>query len=577
MHSLGSIYRGLRGLRPYVTPYRAECLVGIVAMFCNVLLLLPIPMLTKLLIDEKIPGGDAHGVIVICLLSGLILVLSNASAFFQRYYIGRFELHVFRDIQSKLLQKLLRVDPSYRHSKQTGYLLSRITDDTGRLRSLFTDIIASLTKDVLIFLVGIFLLYYLDWRLATVSLLALPFFIVVLNFYNLRVRRASMTLFERNAQYVKKLEESIQLSDTIIALGAQHYDLNKVRNRQEQLVKAGVSKNVVDGAAKAVISIIGGLSPLLVIGIGAHFIFQGSFTLGGLIAFNAVIGYVFGPSSRLVGSLLEMQQGVVAWERVQEVLQLPDYVKEFDSKSTPNFRSEGPIALELKHVAVQYGDKVAVSDVSIKVPEGSFTALVGESGSGKSTLLRAILGTHAVSSGEILYNDQPMMAGEQLSAFRVAILAQEPALFATTIRDNICMGRGDDDVLEQAAEEAGIAQFVQSLPCGYETQVNERGVNLSVGQKQRVALARCLAMKPNLLLLDEPTANLDVGSESALWTSMRPVMRRTTTIVAAHRLHTIVEADCIYVLSQGRIVEHGTHAELLRKHGFYHRLWSVYS
>lgn len=326
MPSLSRLSRSLRGIRPYLAPHRKECAVGVIGMLFNVLLLLPVPLLTKFLIDTVIPHGDFGLVVQICALSCVILILSSLSVFLQRYYLGKFELYVFRDIQLALVTKLHRVNPSYRHKQQTGYLLARVTEDTGRLRSLFTDVIANLAKDILVLTVGIFLLFYLNWRLAIIAVVMLPFFVTVWHVGNVRIRRVSTRLFEQSAQYTKKLEETISLLDTIIALCAISFDTQKLRRRQEAVVAAGVSKNVAEGVARVAVSLIGGLSPVLVIGFGTLFIFQGTFSLGGLIAFNSITGYVFGPSSRLVNSLLGMESGVAAWERVQEIFQLPDHL-----------------------------------------------------------------------------------------------------------------------------------------------------------------------------------------------------------------------------------------------------------
>lgn len=576
MVSLGRLHRSVRGIRPYLLPYSGECFVGVLGMLMSVFLLLPVPLLTKHLVDDVIPLGDVSGVVTICLLSGAILIASSISGYFQKYYLGKFELDVFKDIQLSLVRKLRSVDPAYRHTQQTGYLLSRVTDDTGRLRSLFTDVLANLVKDVLILVVGIILLYYLDWRLASIALITLPFFIATWYYFNSKIRLAAVRWYEQSAQYTKKLEETIGLLDTVVALHASAFDMNKLCKQQGKVVEAGVKKNGVEGIARVVISIIGGLSPILIIGFGSHFIFQGTFSLGGLIAFNTLTGYVFGPSSRMVNSLLSMQQGVAAWERVEEILRLPECIRMSDAKSEHLVGYEGAISIELRNVTVRYGVRDAINDVSITVPGGSFVALVGESGSGKSTIMRTVLGIQAATAGSVLFNGLPMHRGEQLSTFRIAVLSQEPNLFATTIRENILLGLDDYDVMVQAARDAQIESFIGTLPRGYDTRIDERGINLSVGQKQRIALARCLVMNPNLLLLDEPTSNLDIESERQLWDALRPIMRKRTTIMAAHRLHTISEADCIYVLSKGSVVEQGTHSALLKLCGQYSRLWNMY-
>lgn len=630
MHN--STIRSFLALRPFFRPYRTDGTVGALCMLLGVGLLLPIPLLTMYLIDQVIPTGQFELVLTICGICLIVLLLTGLCSVGQRYFFERFDLGVATDIQLALVTKLQRLSPLFRHAQQTGYLMARVQDDPDRLQSLFANSIVAFSKDILILLVGTTVLFVLNWHLALAALALLPFFVFTISIFSKRIRRISEEFYERSAQYSKKLEESIGLLDTIIALEIQDYDRKKISTKLNELILTGIRQAKIQGWAGALTAFVGGLAPLVVIGYGIWEIFAGNLTLGGLIAFNSFVGYVFGPSSRLVGSILGMQQGTVAWQRIHSILNMEEpncknneeinneeikieKVNEFENinkknidlnekikiKNTNENDSDKKIenekilqnekystdyskknlnqadGLEIENVTVEYDGRLALQHINLHIVDGQTIALVGESGSGKSTLLRTIAGLTEYSAGSVKANGKTVNFGARHKSF--AILDQEPVLFHDTIANNIRLAAPQANLQQiiEATQQAQIHDFIKSLPKGYNTMVDDRGINLSVGQKQRIALARCILRKPKLLLLDEPTSNLDTRSEEQLLHDLRPFINSRTTIIAAHRLHTISTMEHIVVLKNGQIVEQGNHQQLIDLHGEYHTLWALQS
>lgn len=555
----------------YLKTYKKEALFGGFCMIINVAMLMPMPLLTKYLIDTVIPSKDIQMLALICTICILILVISGGFGIVQNYFFGKFNYRVVFDIQFDVLNKIRQTSASFRNKKQTGYLMSRINDDPNRLQGLFAETFVSLIKDVLILLVGGTLIFILNWKLALISMVLLPFFIFALQYFGTKIRKLSSQLFEYSAQFTKKLQESVSLMDTFSIFNAVRSDTEHLKEKRETVIETGIKKLLTQGVAGSIISVIGGAGPVIVLWFGISQIIHGNMTLGTLIAFNTFLGYIFGPTSRIINTALNMQQSFAALDRVYEMLCLvPDTVesKEF-GKTIGKLNGE----IELKNVCFKYEEDRILSNLNVSIPAKQTVAIVGESGSGKSTLISLITQINKNFEGNI-YVDNLSLPTIKSYREHIALVQQEPALIVASIKENIKIGKPEatDDEVREAAIKANIHDFITSLPHQYDTEVDERGLNMSIGQKQRIAIARCIIRDPAIFIMDEPTSSLDLSTERLLMDSLKDFMKSRTTIIVAHRLSTVTFADKIIVLNNGTVIEEGTHDQLTKLKGKYFEL-----
>jgi len=449
--------------------------------------------------------------------------------------------------------------------------MARINDDPGRLQSLFAETFVSLIKDVIILLVGGTIIFFLNWKLALISIILLPFFIYTLKYFGKKIKKLSALLFEYAAQFTKKLQESVSLMDTFFVFNAEQSDTVNLKDKQKTVINIGIKKIIIQSIAGAIIAVIGGAGPIIVLWYGISQIIHGNLTLGTLIAFNTFLGYIFGPTSRIINTVLNMQQSMAALDRVYEMLTL--ITKKENSKKIDK-RINGKI--DFKNVFFKYDESEdnVLSNINISIPDKQTVAIVGESGSGKSSLISLITQLNQNYEGSI-FIDNNLISSIEHYRQQIALVQQEPSLVVATIKENIKIGKPDatDNEIIEAAIKANIHDFIMSLPYQYETYVDERGLNMSIGQKQRIAIARCIVRNPAIFIMDEPTSSLDLSTERILMDSLKDFIKSRTTIIVAHRLSTIIFADKIIVLNNGKIEEEGTHEQLLMNNGHYTKLW----
>jgi ABC-type bacteriocin/lantibiotic exporter with double-glycine peptidase domain len=447
--------------------------------------------------------------------------------------------------------------------------MSRINDDPGRLQNLFAETFVSLIKDVMILLIGGTIIFIIDWKLALVSIVLLPFFIYTLQHFGKKIKKISLLLFEYSAQFTKKLQESVSLMDTFFIFNAEQNDTAVLKEKQKTVIKTGIKKLIIQSVAGSIVSIIGGVGPIIVLWFGISQIIHGNLTLGALIAFNTFLGYIFGPTSRIINTVLNMQQSLAAFDRVYEMLTL---IPKTDNSKKIDRKISGKIVL--KDVSFKYEDDNVLSNINVSIPTNQTVAIVGESGSGKSTLISLITQLNSNFEGSI-YIDEYLLPLIQSYRQQIALVHQEPSLIVATIKENIKIGKPEatDNEIIEAAIKANIHDFIMSLPCQYDTLVDERGLSMSIGQKQRIAIARCIVRDPVIFIMDEPTSSLDLSTERLLMDSLKDFIKSRTTIIVAHRLSTITFADKIIVLNNGMVEEEGTHEQLLMNNGLYSKLW----
>lgn len=558
-------------LYSYLIRYKRWAILGGLFMIISVILLTPMPLLTMYIIDDVLPHKNISLLTTISLFFVTALILKEISNNLQGYYFNKFNNKIVFDIQLDIIKKIQKTTSQYRQRVQTGYLISRIKDDTNKLYSLFASTYVSIIKDFITLLVGVIIIFNMHWKLALISISLLPLFIYSLKFFGARIKSISTKLFEMNAQTTKRLHESVSLLDTFVAFNTEKHATIRIIEKQKKHIRTSIKKGILQTIASSSVAIIGGLGPIFVLWYGGIEIINDNLKLGELIAFNSFLGYIFGPTGRVINAFLSMQQAWAAWDRVYDILtKVPD--KRDHLVLNNSIKHEECINFE--NTNLRFNNKQILNNINLTINFKETIAIVGSSGSGKSSLINLLLSLNELESGSIkIYNRNY----KDLSVLKqnIALVQQEPVLFSDTIKNNIKLGKfnATDDEVTSAAKLANIDDFINQLPNKYETLIDERGLNMSVGQKQRVAIARCIIRNPEIFIMDEPTSNLDAKSEKELMNSLHNFIESRTTIIVAHRLSSITFADKIIVMNEGSIVESGTHSELLSKEGYYASLW----
>jgi ATP-binding cassette subfamily B protein len=435
-----------------------------------------------------------------------------------------------------------------------------------------TTLTAVVDGTLVVLLVVVLWLY--DGPLALAATVFVPLLVLSAVVHHPAARRRSRVAMEDAAQLSAHLVEDVSGVETVKAFGAEWLRVEAGETRLVKLVQTIFSLEMLGLSMSALGTFVTAMASLVVLWYGGHRVMDGALTIGQLMFFNSLLGYLLGPLERLASVNLKLQEALMAVDRLYQILDLEmEPLSERQQLTFVGVRE----AITLQDVSFHYGCRSNVLEqVTLRIPAGKTVAVVGESGSGKSTLLKLLMGFYVPTAGCILLDgvDLRDFALASLRS-RIGLVSQEPFIFNGTLRENIALGRPGampEDVAA-VARAAGLEAFIAGLPERYETVIGERGANMSGGQRQRLAIARALLRQPEILIFDEATSHLDTATERAIQASLKTALAGRTVVLVAHRLSTIREADLIYVLHRGRILQQGTHRELLAQEGLYRTLW----
>ena len=558
----------------YLKPYWRWVVVSIICLlFLTILNLLP-PLFQKQIID------DVVGKRLLDRLPPLVLALIGVYALtrflrfvdlYLRHVLGeRFIL----DLRVLLYDYLQRLSISFFENRQTGEIMSRITNDVNALEEFITHSVGFLIVDLLRLVGTAAILFVLDWPLALLTLLPVPILAVSLRLFNTRVRPIYRRVRDRLGDINAELQDNISGIRVIQAFGQEQYELDRFTRRSTQYYEERVKGIRYWSSFFPAMSFVASLGMVIVLGFGAYRVFNGMLTLGGLVAFISYVASFYEPINRLVQVDNTVQQAIAAGERVFELLDtVPEIEDAPDAIELPTIR--GAVAFE--HVFFRYGtgDEV-LRDVSFEMRPGEVVALVGPSGAGKTSIANLIPRFYDPVSGRVTVDGYDVRKVKLASLRRqIAVVLQDTFLFNGTVRENIIYGKPDatEEEMIAAAKAAYAHEFIVNLPQGYDTEIGERGVKLSGGQKQRLALARAILTDPRILILDEATSSVDAEAEYLIQRALEKVLEGRTALIIAHRLSTIRHADKIIALENGRIVEVGNHHQLLARGGLYSQMY----
>ena len=564
----------LTRLLALMAPYSARFVIATVALFIGSAAGLLYPQALRLVVDTGITTGSLERIDMIALALVGVFLVQGLLTWLRHYLMSWLGERVVADLRSKVFQRLLALPLSWFQERRTGEITGRLAADVAVVEGIVGTQLSMSLRDVVSLFGGVALLFVSNWQLTLIMLAVVPPIVIGVLLFGRRIRKMSKTVQDRFADTSAHVQESIGAIATVQSFVREDAEGDKYRSGVERYFDESIHLASWRGAFMGVITFVGSLGISIILYFGARQILDGTLTPGALASFILYTLMIAASLGSLAGLWGSLQSAAGATERLFQIL---DEVPGIKDPEHPKALPAGA-SIRFENVEFAYpsrADDRVLHDVDFTIKEGELVALVGRSGAGKSTLTALVQRFYDPVLGRVLVNGVDVKE-LKLSELRkaMATVAQEPVLFSGTLEENIAYARPGaslDDV-KQAAREAHAHDFIQEFPQGYQTLVGERGVKLSGGQRQRVAIARAILANPRILMLDEATSNLDAESEALVQEALGRLMRGRTTLVIAHRLSTVRDADRIIVFDKGRIVEVGSHDELMGKHGIYHKL-----
>ena len=528
------------------------------------------------IIDDVFQAKDQARLYQVAAMVLVVFALRGVSTYLHQVQMNYIGQRIVAEAQHRMYAHLLRADLSFYHGTTAGHLITRLVNDVNVMRYSVAECLTGIGKSTLTLAILVSVMFYQDWVLASASFVVFPAAAIFVARIGGRMRRVSRSTQEEIGAFTTALNQTFQGARHVKAYGMEAYERKRVGALVERLYELTHKAFRVSAISTPVTEILSGVAIVTVIVYGGFQVINGVRTTGELFSFITAFLLAYDPIKRLAKLNAQFQSGLASADRVFELLDIEPSIVD----------RPGAKPLQVEHYGIRFDgvhfayadDKPALRGITLEVPAGTTVALVGASGAGKSTVLNLIPRFYDVGSGAVTIGGTDVRDAT-LASLRahIALVSQEVALFDDTIRANIMYGNPDASEAEVIAASRGAAahDFISRLPQGYDTVVGEHGVKLSGGQRQRIAIARAMLRNAPILLLDEATSALDTESERAVQGALRTLQQGRTTVVVAHRLSTVVDADRIYVLDHGKVAEVGTHAELLKRGGIYSRLYGM--
>jgi ATP-binding cassette, subfamily B, multidrug efflux pump len=565
----------VRRLLAYLRPYWKQMTAALALMLVVTGLTLLIPYLMKVAIDQHILAGDLAGLTRVSLWIMAAFVGLYFAAAGQRYLLSMVGQRVLANLRSALFKHLQRLSLVYHDTHITGVTVSRVINDVAEINELLSQGLITLLGDLLILAGTIVVMLTLDARLALYTFAVIPLMLLATYFFSRKARSAYRETRSRVAAVVGDLAEDISGMRVIQAFAQENNSQQRFKRINEANRDAQINAMSLSFIFLPTVDLLGILATVIVLWAGGLSVARGEVTLGVLVAFLAYVTRFFQPIQELSRLYTTMQSAMAGGEQVLRLLDTPSQVNDQPGAvEMPPIRGD----IELDGVSFQYRQDTeeVLHDVSLKLPAGQTLALIGPTGAGKTSIANLIARFYDATEGFVRIDGidvRDVTQGSLRAQF--GLVPQDPFLFSGTIADNIRFGTPEagDDAIRKAAELSNAAEFIDALPLGYQTRILEGGVNLSVGQRQLICIARAALADPRILILDEATANVDTITEGLIQGALERLLSGRTAVVIAHRLSTIRHADTICVIDNGTIVERGNHDSLVKLNGLYRALY----
>ncbi|WP_318247387.1 ABC transporter ATP-binding protein [Priestia flexa] len=576
---MGSIRRYMEFVKPYKWQIVGTILIGVVKFSIPLL----IPLLLKYVLDDVIDSdtlSDSEKVKQLLMIMGgsffVFLILRPPVEYYRQYYAQWVSSKVLYDIRNQLFDHIQKLSLRYYSNTRVGEIISRVINDVEQTKNFVITGLMNVWLDMFTIVIAIIIMFTMNVPLTLVSIILLPLYALSVRYFYGRLRHLTRVRSQALAEVQGHLHERVQGISVIRSFAIENHEQAQFDDQNRNFLQKAIDHTNWNAKTFAVVNTITDLAPLIVIAFAGYQVINENLSIGTMVAFVGYIDRLYNPLRRLVNSSTTLTQSVASMDRMFEFID-----EQYDIVDSPNAKDALEIkgAVQFNNVSFAYEeDEYILHDINLDVEQGKSVAFVGMSGGGKSTIISLIPRFYDVSSGEILI-DGVNVKDYQTKNLRdqIGIVLQDTVLFSDTIRNNILLGKPgatDEDVVA-AAKAANAHDFIMKLPNGYDTKVGERGMKLSGGQKQRVSIARVFLKNPPILIFDEATSALDLESEHYIQETLEKLAKERTTFIVAHRLSTITHVDEIVLVQDGKVVEQGSHGELMKKKGYYYDLFTV--
>lgn len=585
--------RGKIGITKLLRPYWHWLVVAFMAVLAEGAMDLLEPWPLKVVFDnvigsKKMPaplarivnslaGQNKLAILEFAALSVIAIAVSGAVASYaEKYLTTKVGQRVMHDLRHTLYHHIQRLSLSYYEQQKTGDLMVRITSDIDAVQDFVSSALLGIVIDLIILVGMLAVMFYLDWDFTLIALSVAPLLFLVVYSYTHRIKKATREVKKKESEIASVVQESLTSMRVIKAFAREDYEEERLDKESLASVEMALRARRIKAKLSPLVDIIVALGTGLVLWYGTKLVLSGELSTGALLVFILYLGKMYKPMRDLSKMTDTLSKAAVGFERIREVLDTESHVRDLPGAGpAPSFAGE----IEFANVKFGYvPEHLVFEGLSLKAAPGQFVALVGPTGSGKSTLIGMVARFYDPISGEVRIDGQDIR-NFTLRSLRqqISFVLQETLLFHAPVWQNIAYGKPDasrEEVI-RAARLANAHEFIERMPQGYDTVIGERGETLSGGQRQRIAIARAIIRDTPILLLDEPSTGLDAASEESVFEALGRLMKGKTSIVIAHRLATVRQADVIHVVADGKITQSGTHEELLARGGLYARLYDI--